>query len=646
MLRPSRHRTARSVLCALCLLSALVMTDERAAAQVSDTTAPLSLFPPGTSVALDPNGFLQNPVWNGRGASLPDIERRCRFRVGTGHLEERTLITTKGPCLSEAERALVTLNEAPSILGLGLVCKTNSQIGTVRGHINWFPVTATGLLHGLGYSKGPGKDNDVTIDFLVAKGAALTTGNERREHLEHLGYHIEFYARETVARLPQRSRRSSWWHALRVSLLDSKLRNSVANRRLAIVTGLFGLDGVHEFQSELHPVFAMSVLVDTLRLGGGRIQERWAVMVQNLGNEGDCANGRFPLYSAPKGQRDQHFVIDFGWLPGASGASVRLGPSWSSDPGRRPTVREVPGSHLFVDFAHPRPRPTDEDYLFFGTVVIEWTDRGTGRWEDRFDGWYPDDLSFKVGPVLQYPEVDAEGMAELRGELLSYLPGRQAMEQAMEAVQARQPDGLPEVAEGPLDPIDPHWTPATRVRAEAPVPWSYRPVLDACGPGHPGGDPLCKGGLRWAIAPSVTFAPRGAPTPFVYLFVASHGWRGLGRIGEFLQIFAWRLDVRWDELIVRSPGPDEDPDPAGLGLRLGPSLQADNFRFFDDLVVAPYVAPRLTAFFEGDRVRMGYGAAVGLHWQVKYQEFFIEYQWATHSGAKHQHSAAVGIILA
>ncbi len=516
------------------------------------------------------------------------------------------------------------------------MCKTNSQIGTVRGHVNWFPVTATGLLHGVDYSRGAGQDNDVTIDLVVEEPAALTTGNDRRRHSGHRGYHIEFYARESVARLPAGS---SWWHALRASLFDADLRESVGDRRLAIVTGLFGLDGVHEFQSELHPVFGMSVLVDTLRTPEGRLQERWAVMVQNLANEGDCATGRFPLYTGSERDVDQHFVIDFGWWAGAGDARVSLGPSWSSHATRLPRARTDPGRHLYVDFQHPRPRPTDEDFLFLGTVLVEWTNDGRGPWEERFDGWYPDDLSFEVKAAPDR-DVEAKALEELRGKLLGDLPGR-------EAIMARpQPDQLQPVAAGPLRPIQPRWNPADTARAEATIPWSYRPVLASCGPGQSTLDPLCKGGLRWALAPSYTVDPKDAFTPFVYLFMASHGWRGLGRLGEALQAFAWRLDVRWDQLRLRSPDPDQDADPRGLGLRFGPSFQADNFRFTDNGVLSPYISPRITTFFGGDRVRFGWGAASGLHLQIGHREFFAEYQGARHKGARFQHSVALGVILA
>src|SRR5439155_13202526 len=123
---------------------------------------------------FDPNGFLWNPGWLSRPVGPPDIERDCRFRAATGHLEERTLFTSRGPCLSGDERRLVTLNEAVSTLGLGLVCATNSQLGHVRGHVNWFPITVTGQLRWDSYSKGLGADNDITLQLVPPETNALT----------------------------------------------------------------------------------------------------------------------------------------------------------------------------------------------------------------------------------------------------------------------------------------------------------------------------------------------------------------------------------------------------------------------------------------------------------------------------------------
>src|SRR5712671_213861 len=64
------------------------------------------------TIAVDPNGFLFNPHWQGmRGNSPPMIEHACRFRVVTKHLERRSPVVTVRDCLSPFERTRLTLNE-------------------------------------------------------------------------------------------------------------------------------------------------------------------------------------------------------------------------------------------------------------------------------------------------------------------------------------------------------------------------------------------------------------------------------------------------------------------------------------------------------------------------------------------------------
>jgi hypothetical protein len=328
---------------------------------------------------LDPNGFLFNPAWLNAPPRPPDIEKECRFRVITGNLEERALVTTRGRCLSADERALVTLDEPASVLGLGLVCATSSQIGDVRGHINWFPVTATGQLRWVDFSGGLGEDNDLSFDFSTPEPNAVTSGNPGGVG-GRPAYHIEFYYYETLNRLEDtlvaaHSGRQSWWHELNDSLESVDAMRRLIDHRLAVVTGLFGLDGVHDFQAELHPVFAMSVLIDTARTATGRLREQWAVMVRNRGNEGDCSIGGLPMVSTNDSL--QSFVVDLRAWPKAGVPRVYLGPSMISDRGHPPRVR-ADSEHLYIGFTYPRPDAGAPDFLFLGTVYVEWSSDGSG----------------------------------------------------------------------------------------------------------------------------------------------------------------------------------------------------------------------------------------------------------------------------
>ncbi len=86
----------------LCVVGLGLLTSRAALAQQSPM--PLHLFPTPPGVPLDANGFLFNPVWRGQDSIFPNIDVICRFRAATGHLEERTLMTTRKRCLSTEER--------------------------------------------------------------------------------------------------------------------------------------------------------------------------------------------------------------------------------------------------------------------------------------------------------------------------------------------------------------------------------------------------------------------------------------------------------------------------------------------------------------------------------------------------------------
>jgi hypothetical protein len=66
----------------------------------------------------------------------------------------------------------------------------------------------------------------------------------------------------------------------------------IVNGTYAVATGLFGLDAEHEGYSELHPIYALSVLVACAETPdtNGYFNDEWAVFVRNWGNEGFCAD--------------------------------------------------------------------------------------------------------------------------------------------------------------------------------------------------------------------------------------------------------------------------------------------------------------------------------------------------------------------
>ncbi len=517
--------------------------EHRAAAQDSPDT--LRLYSRQDPIArLDPNGFLFNPAWLNIPQTPPDIGRICRFRVATGELEERTLLITKHgklSCLSGYEDSVVTLNEAGSTLGLGFVCATNSQIGTVRGHINWFPVTATGLLRWVNYAGGPGADNDLSFSFLTPTPNAVTRGNDDWEGSANSGkaYHIELNYSESLYRLGTKGH--TWWNALNGALKSNAAMARLVNDRLSIVTGLFGLDGVHKFQAELHPVFAMAVLIDTVRTGPHRLREEWAVMVRSRGNLGDCSTGAIPLVTSS--DNIQQFVMDLGRWPGAGAPRLTLGPSWTTDSTSPPRVR-LDSLHLLVGFRYPHPGPQARDFLFLGTIYVEWLGEGSGTPLDRFDAWLPAGRLRHVTLVPLQPDSLVSRRAQ---ELPVGLPGRKALQMAAEQIDTLSRVGV--LSQPQLDSIDAAWHPTGEARTEMTVQFpAPKPVGRTCPAKH---DPICRSPIRVLAMGSVGLRGPSAPPlgPFIGIYALSQAFEWLP---DPLKGIGYRLDGRLHDRFHRS----------------------------------------------------------------------------------------------
>ena len=122
---------------------------------------------------------------------------------------------------------------------------------------------------------------------------------------------------------------TSWWDQFHHAVDSGNGR--VIDGKHTIVTALWGLDLQHEGQSELHPAFAMAMLVND-----DPHDDRWAMFVRTWGDEGWCSG---QLYSAappraPNGWKVYKFRLP--WRPGATGVTWDNGDflgrtDWSMD---------------------------------------------------------------------------------------------------------------------------------------------------------------------------------------------------------------------------------------------------------------------------------------------------------------------------
>jgi hypothetical protein len=149
-------------------------------------------------------------------------------------------------------------------------------------------------------------DKDFNFGLLRGDRAGLTDANPLQAEL-----HLEMDRRETFDLF-----RSPWWADLGSALADNEgAGRGLVDGHAAVALGLFGLDGVHEYVSELHPVYAMAILREPERQAG----ETWEVFARHSAmNEGACSRHPHPL----QGMSDDTLKLDIPWHPNAMRAVV------------------------------------------------------------------------------------------------------------------------------------------------------------------------------------------------------------------------------------------------------------------------------------------------------------------------------------
>lgn len=237
----------------------------------------------------------------------------------------------------------------------------NIDSGNICGtHINWFPVTMDGRAqwgnHELPFPLG---DDDYTYNFFPdPPGNALSVNG--RDAL-----HIEMDSDETIDNFQSEQE----WQWLR-NAVDSgdKSRISQLFDGRTVVTGLFGLDGQHDWKPELHPLYAMATRRDNFE--NDPLDDVWLMFARNRGDEGYCSShlwdAGFEDYTVRLPWREGMTWVDVNWSkthfsgsPGTSGPTVSRMLPTPTDPGG-----------VFVSF-HLGPAPSTP--LVFGVLHLIWT---------------------------------------------------------------------------------------------------------------------------------------------------------------------------------------------------------------------------------------------------------------------------------
>ena len=263
---------------------------------------------------LDANGVPLNPKWAPQlnpTPERPDFQGNCSKAITDGGTNSDPG-NLKKYCTTQ-EVALDVRPKTKSDPASKLICPAQPM----RGHMNWGVVTYSGQIQFVGWSTNFWiLDDDLSFTLATPDSAGLTNVGD--------GVHMEFRASETVDQFGN----SNWWQAFGHAVHSLPFLPAAAGKavdgRLAVVTGLVGIDGVHGGKTESHPVYALAILSEQAQVNG-KIEEKWKFFLRNHGTEGDCSRMEHAW-------ADFHgsYYIQFPWPDGAEDVSVLEMPTaWS-----------------------------------------------------------------------------------------------------------------------------------------------------------------------------------------------------------------------------------------------------------------------------------------------------------------------------
>ena len=286
----------------------------------------------GTGV--DANGLPLNPIW---AEQITAPNSKPSF-VGTcgGALSGGTTInygTLANTCTSQSP----SLDLSTSIIPF--LCPGDP----LRGHVNWSVATFIG---NIAWDTWSGnflvEDDDFNLALSTTNNGALTSTSD--------GLGLEFNGSESIEQFT-----NPWWTTMDTYALGSRddVVHKLIDGKLAVVTGLFGLDCVHDCYSESHPVYALAIR-SSESTSPGAVEETWDFFARNSGNEGNCSELWHDWQSV-----NGSYYIQLPWPAGASGVNlassdVSASPFGGSQSGKGMDLEQEPGWTYLV-FHLPDP---------------------------------------------------------------------------------------------------------------------------------------------------------------------------------------------------------------------------------------------------------------------------------------------------
>ena len=334
--------------------------------------SPLTVFPE----SVDAGGVPRNVRWSGGPGQ--NVDPLCRFSYV--QMSRTPVLIYRPECDTTGVATLNQPHSPREAKHAGLSCGVKDAEPIIRGHINWFVVHQTGRIRWQGFNPGAFGDHD--FDLFLEAPALVTKGNLDVNPAPDSLIELEFSGDET-ARLFSGEQGGGLWRPL-VELANLKENDpqyavqdaradSLFRDRPAVVTGLLGLDGEHDYHTELHPVLALGV--DVSHRQSDRAAHAWLVMIRNMGNEGECSAGQLPWVT-----RDStRYALEIPWKAGADSVAIDVGGTLFGFIARRTATLRIEidrGRALRLVADLPRPISKDSAGIAYGTLRMRWFERG------------------------------------------------------------------------------------------------------------------------------------------------------------------------------------------------------------------------------------------------------------------------------
>lgn len=321
----------------------------------------------------DGNGLPVNPIWayqiNNKD-SLPDFAKICgpAFSGGIDPILFPIILPAGGTNVNEAIlRQYCTTNQPSTDLyvnPLPGLCK-----GVLDGHLNWSYATYTGGILWREYDDKPFEDGDYNMGLVTKDNAALTAQSSAGDN----AFGLEFNAQETIDHFD-----SDFWTGPPGSAFTAftdNVKHFAIDGKPAVVTGLVGIDGVHGGWSELHPVMAFAVLVNST-FGEGTEDDTWAFFMRNSGTEGGCGRQLHTWYN-----QSDLYSLQLPWPKNATSVSVEGTPNIHTNSLLfvGPFFQEQ-DPNTFILLSMPNPTTTDTEGMETdGVVTFRYTVPGAHK---------------------------------------------------------------------------------------------------------------------------------------------------------------------------------------------------------------------------------------------------------------------------